>query len=183
MLAMWITALIATTVATASGLRSQTTAPATVQSCVTDAGFHTLDFWLGTWRVSVDGKYDGTDTVTKILNGCAVIEDWRDVGGSRGKSLFYYDPFAKEWTQVWITEEATVRGGLKVKKLIATYPGQGTRFQGMLPGPPGSRTILDRTTLRPESDGTIRQVIEISIDGGTTWRRTYDALYTRVSHQ
>jgi len=28
--------------------------------------------------------------ITKILNGCAVSEDWRDADGTRGMSLFYY---------------------------------------------------------------------------------------------
>jgi hypothetical protein len=150
-------------------------------TCNDDAGFRALDFWVGTWRVTVDGQYDGTDVVTKILSGCAVTEDWRDAGGGRGKSLFYYDPFAKEWTQVWVTDQATARGGLKIKKLIALYADRGTRFQGVLPGLPGSKIVLDRTTLRPLSDKTVHQVIEISIDGGTTWRKTYDAIYRRTT--
>lgn len=153
---------------------------ATTTSCSEDPGFQELDFWVGTWRVTVGGRYDGTDVVTKILRGCAVTEDWRDAGGGRGKSLFYYDSFEKTWTQVWVTDQATERGGLKVKHLIARYPNGGTRFQGELPGPPGSRTVLDRTTLTPQSKSSIRQVIEISLDGGSSWRTTYDAIYTRV---
>jgi hypothetical protein len=159
-----------------------TASPAPVPPpCNAESGFHALDFWIGTWRVTVGGRYDGTDVVTKILDGCAVTEDWRDVGGGRGKSLFYYDPFAKDWTQVWVTDQATGRGGLKVKRLIAVYPDRGTRFQGVLPGPPGSRIVLDRTTLRPLPDKTVHQVIEISLDGGTTWKQTYDAIYKRTT--
>lgn len=36
----------------------------------------------------------GTNRITKILNGCAVSEDWRDADGTRGMSLFYYQPAA-----------------------------------------------------------------------------------------
>lgn len=154
--------------------------PSVPLSCDKDPGFHTLDFWLGTWRVTVGGRYDGTDIVTKILDGCAVTEDWRDAGGGRGKSLFYYDAFEKTWSQVWVTDEATARGGLKLKRLIAVYPDKGTRFQGVLPGPPGSKIVLDRTTLTPLDENTVHQVIEISLDGGSTWRTAYDARYTRV---
>lgn len=155
-------------------------APPRAPSCDSDPGFHTLDFWVGTWRVTVNGKYDGTDVVTKILDGCAVTEDWRDAGGGKGKSLFYYDPFEKTWSQVWVTDEATVRGGLKMKRLVAIYPDKGTRFQGLLPGPPGSKTVLDRTTLTPLGRDVVHQVIEISLDGGSTWRTAYDARYTRA---
>jgi len=156
-----------------------TAAPKPPPACDADTGFHALDFWLGTWRVTADGKYDGTDVVAKVLDGCAVTEDWTDATGHKGKSLFYYDPFAKVWTQVWVTDQATARGGLKIKRLIVTYADRGTRFQGLLPGPPGSKTVLDRTTLRPNADGTVHQVIEISVDGGTTWVVTYDAIYHR----
>jgi hypothetical protein len=156
-----------------------TATPSPPPACDADTGFHTLDFWLGTWRVTAGGKYDGTDVVTKILDGCAVTEDWTDSTGHKGKSLFYYDSFAKVWTQVWVTDQATARGGLKIKRLIATYADRGTRFQGLLPGPPGAKTVLDRTTLQPEADGTVHQVIEISVDGGTTWIVTYDAIYRR----
>lgn len=156
-------------------------APTPSPSCDADPGFHTLDFWVGTWRVTVNGKYDGTDVVTKILDGCAVTEDWRDAGGGKGKSLFYYDPFEKTWSQVWVTDEATIRGGLKMKRLVAIYPDKGTRFQGVLPGPPGSKIVLDRTTLTPLDRNTVRQVIEISLDGGSTWRKAYDARYTRAN--
>lgn len=149
-------------------------------TCDEDAGFHTLDFWVGTWRVTVDGTYDGTDVVTKILDGCSVTEDWRGADGGRGKSLFYYDPFEKVWSQVWVTDEAAIRGGLKTKRLVAVYPDKGTRFQGVLPGPPGSKIVLDRTTLRPLGKDVVRQLIEISFDGGSTWRTVYDARYTRV---
>jgi len=169
-------------VAIAAGSSSAaTTAPKAPPSCNADPGFHALDFWLGTWRVSAGGRFDGTDVVTKILGGCAVTEDWTDTTGHKGKSLFYYDSFAKVWEQVWVTDQATSRGGLKIKRLIATYADRGTRFQGILPGPPGSKTVLDRTTLRPQTDGTVRQVIEISVDGGQTWIVTYDAIYRRTT--
>ncbi|HET9343999.1 MAG TPA: hypothetical protein VFO25_13910 [Candidatus Eremiobacteraceae bacterium] len=171
-------AVFALAAAQASPAPAQPSAPASA-TCDKDPGFHTLDFWLGTWRVTVDGRYDGTDVVTKILDGCAVTEDWRDAGGGKGKSLFYYDPFEKTWSQVWVTDEATVRGGLKMKRLIAIYPDKGTRFQGILPGPPGSKIVLDRTTLTPIDNNAVHQIIEISLDGGSTWRTTYDARYTR----
>jgi hypothetical protein len=52
------------------------------------------------------------------------------------------------------------------------------RFQGEVRGTSGP-TILDRTTLSPLSGGEVRQLIEISRDGGTTWESGFDARYRR----
>lgn len=38
-----------------------------------------------------------------------------------------------------------------------------------------------RTTLTPLSGDRVRQLIEISVDGGESWRRVFDALYVRPS--
>ncbi len=149
-------------------------------TCDADSNYHRLDFWVGEWRVTVDGVLDGTDRVEKALDGCAVMEHWHDgSGGADGLSLFYVAPPGGQWKQVWVTASARALGGLKEKRLIAVYPGGATRFQGELTGPLG-RTILDRTTLTPSADGTVLQVIEQSTDGGTTWRQAYRATYTRI---
>jgi hypothetical protein len=148
--------------------------------CSSVVGFHALDFWDGTWRVTSAGQYAGSDVVTAILHGCAVLENWTDADGSHGMSLFHYNAFDQTWAQLWVTDRATARGGLKEKFLIARFPDGGVRFQGRLPGLPGSSIILDRTTLTPLQDGTVHQLIEISRDGGSTWTMTFDAIYARV---
>jgi len=169
-----IAALLATIVAASAAASSMPPA------CSAITEFHQLDFWLGTWDVYSGKNRDGRDDVHAILYHCAIIEEWRDVTGHRGQSLFYFDSFAKQWQQIWITDQATYRGGLKRKTLVAVYPNGGVRFEGALPGAPGSATILDRTTLTPLSGGRVHQVIEISRDGGTTWKPTYDAIYIRI---
>ena len=148
--------------------------------CSSVTGFHALDFWVGTWRVTSGGRFAGSDIVTSILDGCAVVENWTDADGSHGMSLFYFNAFDQTWTQVWVTDRAAARGGLKEKYLIADFPDGGVRFQGRLPGAPGSSIILDRTTLTPAQNGTVHQRIEISRDGGSTWTTTFDATYARA---
>ena len=157
------------------------TAPAATPACAADSTYHVLDFWVGEWRVTVDGKVDGTNRVEKILGGCAMTETWHGADGHDGHSLLYVTPFltAKRWNQVWVTDQARVFGGTKEKSLVATYPDGGVRFQGELVGPRG-RVVIDRATLTPMPDGTIRQVIELSLDGGSTWQQNYQATYTRI---
>jgi hypothetical protein len=110
-----------------------------------------------------------------------ITERWTDADGSKGFSLFIYDVNSGSWKQTWVTDRATSVGGLKYKTLVYTYPDGGTRFEGILPSPPGHKPILDRTTLRPLSKDRVHQVIEISRDGGEHWLTGFDAIYTRVS--
>jgi hypothetical protein len=149
------------------------------RTCDTDSTYHKLDFWLGDWRVTVNGVLDGTDRIEKVLGGCAIIESWHDADGHLGQSLFFVSPVMRRWKQVWITDQAQATGGTKEKSAIGWYPDGGVRFQGELIGALG-RIVLDRTTLTPMPDGTVRQVIEHSLDGGSTWQPPYVATYTRA---
>ena len=136
--------------------------------------YRRLDFWVGNWSVVTgeDEQEVGRNSIVKILNGCAVIENWVSGGGFEGKSLFYYHDVEKIWKQVWVTSNQ----GLKEKRLIAELEGGAVRFQGELPQEDGSR-VLDRTTLTPLPEGRVRQVIEQSRDGGETWQVSFGAVY------
>lgn len=147
---------------------------APVPTPASSSGHHELDFWLGEWRVFAAGKLDGTDRIEKALDGAVVMEHWRDVGGHEGKSWFYFYRPEQRWKQVWVTDT----GGVKEKVCVAVFPGGGTRFRGTIPLRDG-RTLLDQTSLTPRRDGTVRQVIEQSLDEGRTWTTTFDAIYHR----
>jgi hypothetical protein len=51
------------------------------------------------------------------------------------------------------------------------------RNPGRNPGREPAVTITDRTTSTRQPDGKVRQLIEVSIDTGQTWRTTFDAVY------
>jgi uncharacterized protein (TIGR02246 family) len=148
------------------------TSPA--EECRQMPRMHALDFWIGKWDVSQGGQLDGTDTVEATLDGCAVLEHWRDVAGGEGSSLFYYDPSADVWKQVWVTDQALRLGGMKEKiEQKELTSSTRIRFEG----------TFDRTTLTREADGKVHQLIERRVDGGKTWRTTFDAIYQRSSSQ
>jgi hypothetical protein len=121
----------------------------------------------------------GTNRIEKILGGCAVLEEWRDEGGTEGRSLFFLPPASSTWKQVWLTPASTSPGGAKEKQLVWRGPDGALRFQGELPLPSG-RTLLDRTTLTPLPEGRVRQHIEVSRDIGAHWETTFDAIYERM---
>jgi hypothetical protein len=149
-----------------------------IHPCEQDPAYQKLDFWVGNWDVydNHDGSKGGTDNVEKILDGCAVVEDWHELSpdGADGKSLFYYQKAMKQWKQVWVTAV----GPMKEKKLIAEFKDGGVRFQGEIPHLNGG-SHLDRTTLTPLSANKVHQVIEISRDAGKTWEVVFDAEYRR----
>jgi hypothetical protein len=144
--------------------------------CADVDGFSTVDFWVGEWVVVVGEDTVGQNTIEKVLDGCAVTERWRSAAGGEGRSLFYYIPATGTWEQVWVTSQATAPGGVKEKTLVERYEDGGVRFQGEIAQPDGG-TYLDRTTLRPMHGGRVHQHIEISTDGGESWRTTFDAVY------
>lgn len=146
------------------------------RSCQQDPAYHKLDFWVGRWDVfnNGGGSKDGTNEIEKILNGCAIVENWHDASGSEGKSLFYYQKATGQWKQVWVTDQ----GPMKEKRLVEELKDGGVRFQGEIPHLNGG-SHLDRTTLTPLGPDRVRQVIETSRDGGKTWEVGYDAEYRR----
>lgn len=150
-------------------------------ACLSGEKSHAVDFWLGNWRVTdVSGEtHYGTNLVERALKGCAIFENWASAGGE-GKSLFYYDARDDSWTQVWVTEDTSQAGGLKIKHLIEIFDDGSARFQGTIQSAEYG-TYLDRTTLTPNEDGTVRQRIEVSMDEGANWRTTFDAIYHPVA--
>ncbi|MEM7350650.1 MAG: bacterial transcriptional activator domain-containing protein [Acidobacteriota bacterium] len=148
-----------------------------IRPCSSEA-HRLLDFWVGAWRVVVgegeQERYVGKNSINKILNGCAIIENWTNASGNEGKSLFYYNDIEQLWKQVWVTDSEA----FKEKHLIGVLPGGALRFQGEIRNQAGG-LILDRTTLYPIEQNRVRQVIEQSIDGGDTWNVAFDAFYVR----
>lgn len=146
-------------------------------ACAEVDGFDKLDFWVGEWDVvDPDGNPQGTNRIEKILSGCAILEHWNGVGGGAGKSLFYFDHLGGTWKQVWVTSRATEVGGLKEKRLVEERVDGALLFQGAVILPDG-RTFLDRTVLTPLADGRVRQEIEVSTDGGISWRSMFTGIY------
>jgi hypothetical protein len=94
-------------------------------------------FWVGEWdlvsRVRQDPAKDawtkekGTDSIRPILNGCALLQEWRGtVAGQplHGMSFTSYVPGAGEWQQAWVDDSGPnmyfFRGKMQDGRMVLT---------------------------------------------------------------
>ena len=76
-------------------------APAAGRACDAPV-YRQFDFWLDRWIVTEQGKPAGTNRIDRLLDGCALLENWVGAGASRGHSLTLYDVKRALWQQTWI---------------------------------------------------------------------------------
>ncbi len=137
--------------------------------------FRQFDFWVGEWEVtSGNGQVAGVNRITPILRGCVLHEEWRGANGGSGQSFNIYDAPAQRWRQTWVADNGVVlllEGALVDGKMVLT----GRRPAPQKPGV----TLTDRITWTPLELGDVRQLWEISEDGGTSWRTVFDGRYAK----
>jgi len=141
--------------------------------CMHDARYGALDFWVGEWEVYSGQALAGTNRISKIMDGCIVLEQWQSASGGRGQSMNYYDPRDRAWRQDWVDAGGGVvhyRGGLRDGAM---------HFEGEQIEADGSYKIT-RVELTPQPDGTVHHRIENSADGGKTWQLYFDGVYRRM---
>jgi hypothetical protein len=129
-------------------------------------------FWVGAWEVTANEKVAGNNTITTILDGCVLLEEYSAASSAyTGKSFNYYDDADGKWHQVWVDNSGLrlhLSGGFADGRMVMS----GERKQG-------DDTIVDRITWHNNDDGTVRQVWDVSKDGGASWNPVFDGLYTK----
>ncbi|HEY4126764.1 MAG TPA: hypothetical protein VGN70_01825 [Gammaproteobacteria bacterium] len=145
--------------------------PAAAHAACADLAYRQFDFILGDWNVATtDGKLVGRDQVEKTYGNCVVQEHWTSVDGGTGGSVSMYDLSRKLWHQTWVDSTGTLvvlEGGLKGNAMVMT----GEMVQG-------GKHQMDRMSWIPQ--GTkIRQLWEVSEDGGKTWKTIFDVFYSK----
>lgn len=134
-----------------------------------------FDFWVGTWDVrSPDGTPLGRNVISLRQQGRIVHEEWVNAQGTGGgESVNFYDPGRGRWRQVWV--DAT--GG--VTEYEGAFTDGAMRLHGRRTAATGT-TLLTRATFTPNADGTVRQFLEDSSDGGSVWTPVFDGIYRRA---
>jgi hypothetical protein len=155
------------------------TRPSPPAGCNT-AESHQWDFWVGKWEV----RPYGSDTVIahslieKRYAGCALRENWMPVGheiAGGGGSLSTYDPRLRKWLQTWVDSSGSrvdLQGGFAAG--IMTIAGVWRDFRGV------GQDALVRMRYERLRDGQVRQWADSSVDGGKSWKPSFDFRYRRV---
>jgi len=141
--------------------------------CEQGGRYADFDFWVGEWDVfSPDGVQAGTNRIEKAQRGCVLVEHWTGAGGGTGTSFNHWHPGAARWVQLWVSGGGTIidiEGGLRGDAMI---------LAGTLINPHGESQPF-RGTWTPNPDGSVRQLFEISPDGGRSWTTWFDGRYVR----
>lgn len=131
-----------------------------------------FDFWIGEWEVrDPSGGVAGHNTIERVANGCGLLEQWRGASGRTGVSLNWYEPRTGEWYQTWVGLGLYLRlsGGLEEGKMVLS--GEREERRG---------AVLDRIVWTPREDGRVRQLWQLSRDGGGSWETVFDGFYARA---
>ena len=142
------------------------------RSCEHAPQHQQIDFWVGEWDVSAEGKIVAQSSIQKIVDGCVIYENYSQADGYSGKSFNVYDSVLKKWRQTWIDSSGNVSeftGELKDGALH--YRGESHRQNG--------RKILRKMSVSLLERDKVRQYSEFSVDEGKTWQVMYDFLYLR----
>jgi hypothetical protein len=133
--------------------------------------YRQFDFWVGDWDAfSTDkpGTLEARLRVDRILDGCVVREDYRDVHGHEGQSFSIYDASTSMWHQTWVTnrgELLLLNGRLHDGEMILSghdlYEGKPRQVRGIW---------------EPEKNG-VRESAFTSLDGGKTWTPWFDLMF------
>ncbi len=134
---------------------------------------HEFDFWIGEWSVTENGWPAGTNRIDRLLDGCALFENWVGVEGSRGHSLTVYDRKRDLWQQTWVDASPGVLN------LTGHFTDGHMVLSGKSNDPKTHKQRLDRITWTPNADGTLRQLWDQSLDGGRSWTIVFDGIYSR----
>ena len=159
---------------------AQTSSPPTAPPGCNTPESHQWDFWIGQWEVHPSGanKIIAHSVIEKKYAGCAVRENWMPVGREvtgGGGSLSIYDPRLKEWRQTWMDSSGSrVQLDGRFADGVMTIVGTWPNFVS-----PGHDALV-RMRYQREPDGEVRQWGDSSVDGGKTWKPSFDFLYRHV---
>lgn len=139
----------------------------------TAAEMRQFDFWVGNWKVSDRGMHAGHNRIEKILDGCALLENWSGAQGGEGKSLNFFDTDDRRWHQSWIDRSGNALF------LSGRFENGSMRMEGERAASRETPAMRHRITWTPQPDGSVRQLWESSPAGKQEWTVQFDGLYVR----
>jgi ketosteroid isomerase-like protein len=133
--------------------------------------YRQFDFWLGDWDAFDAGKpaVVARTSVDRMLDGCALRENYEGSNGLKGQSFSLYDSSRRVWHQSWATNRGlllVIEGRVEDGKMVLT--GVDRAADG------GERLV--RGTWKPMNEG-VRETAVTSADGGNSWQPWFDLVF------
>lgn len=162
-------ALVATASAVALMLATLCASRGTVQALCAAPEYHQFDFFLGDWNAYDVGNptLKAHNSVSRMLDGCAVREVYRRTDGYVGESISIYEAARRTWHQSWATnrgELLLLDGGMKDGAMVLIAHE----------APVNGVASLLRGVWRRQHDGSVRETAERSTDSGGHWAPVFD---------
>jgi hypothetical protein len=165
--------LVLATLLSGSATLSGGTEPGRKSAC-SDPAARQFDFWIGHWQVTENGKPAGTNHIQRILDGCALLENWRGAQGGAGNSLNFYDRADGLWHQTWVDQSGNVLN------LAGRFKDGAMRLEGIRPATKLQPAARHRITWTPLAGGNVRQLWESSPSDRESWAVQFDGLYVHA---
>lgn len=166
----WIALAVTATAVSAAPIGAQEEQTPPEVACAGEE-LRAFDFWLGSWRVlGPRGREVGSNRISRVAGGCALLEEWRSARGSTGTSLNTYQDGS--WHQYWIGGDGVrlhLTGGIEGEAMVMS--GRRSTDDG---------DVLDRVTWTPLEGGRVEQVWEQSSNEGATWTVAFEGIYERI---
>lgn len=144
----------------------------TKKACQDDS-YRQFEFWVGKWEVfSRDGKKVGDNTISIAMNGCVLKEHYVSTTGYEGESFNIFNKANNEWHQTWVDNSGLLLqldGSWNGHSM--TLFGQGKNSNGQL--------IEHRIVWKPQKNGDVHQVWDISDDKGLHWKNSFFGVYKK----
>ena len=141
----------------------------------------TYDFWIGTWNLTWTGangqEEKGRNTITKILDGKVIQENFEALEGAqkgyKGKSMSVYNPASKTWYQTWVDNQ-----GANIN-FTGEVDGERKIFKTATQNRNGQQ-IISRMVFYNITQNSFMWDWESTADGGKTWKLNWRIRYNRA---
>ncbi len=149
-------------------------------SLCTNKTCRAFDFWIGDWEAyGKNGDKAGDSKISLILDSCVIFEEWTSASQQKGfvfkgKSFNTYNAATKQWQQTWVDNTGNTTEylrGTPTDRQIIFYADKVINNKG--------ESFMRRLTFIKITQDKVRQLGEMSVDGGANWTIEYDLEYRR----
>jgi hypothetical protein len=150
------------------------------QQTMADGDSTSFDFWVGEWNLTWKGSdsttLTGENSVSKILAGKVIQEQFQGLGGPnnglRGTSVSVFNKTDKKWHQTWVDNQGAYLefiGGISGDKRIFSRHGRNAK----------GAEVEQRMVFYNIAKDTFDWDWERSLDSGKSWQIQWRIHYLR----